>query len=69
MSSFAEQQLEVLIDMISYKELYIMAYNKLYEGCNVDSAEQVYEEYIVPQLVEARIRAIRKELTNSLLNK
>lgn len=68
MSPLEEQQLKILLNMLSYKELYILAYNKAYEGCNVESAEQVYKDRIVPMLVEIQIKVIRQDLTDSLLN-
>ena len=48
MSSFAEKQLEILLNMASFKQLFILAYNKLYDGCNVDDAEYVLENRLFP---------------------
>ena len=67
MASLAKHQLRILTKMLSYKQLYILAYNKTFAGCNVAIAEHDYKEHIVPTLVEAQIREIRKELTESLL--
>ena len=68
MSSFAEKQLEILLNMASFKQLFILAYNKLYDGCNAHDAEYVFRKQVIPNLVESRMNEIRKELTDSLLN-